>query len=227
MGRRHSRYVSGDFADGAIQAAARRSADRSLSVDPQPGQSQSDSATIVCCVSLAVAGWAWFTRRLQRTLDRRVAIKVLPGHLFADEKLRTRFRRGVAGGGAASSYEHRAGLRRWRTGWPLHYYVMQQIEGRNLDLDCPTTSSKTRRQGDKETRRTRQTLQLTATMMRTTVPSVSLSPYLPVFLFSAPNGPIIGVQVADAHSVCSRTGCLASGREAVQSVAGRARRRYG
>jgi tetratricopeptide (TPR) repeat protein len=71
-------------------------------------------------------------------LGRRVAIKVLPAHLFADEKLRARFRRESQ---AAARLHHTNIVPVFAVGEQdgLCYYVMQLIDGRSLSseiADC-------------------------------------------------------------------------------------------
>ena len=75
------------------------------------------------------------------TLARRVAIKVLPAHLFADEKLRVRFRRESQ---AAARLHHTNIVPVFdvgeQNGW--HYYVMQLIAGRSLDASSPQATTR-------------------------------------------------------------------------------------
>jgi eukaryotic-like serine/threonine-protein kinase len=70
----------------------------------------------------------------QETLGRRVAIKVLPGHLLPNEKLRSRFRREAQ---AAARLHHTNIVPVFGVGEgegaDQCYYVMQQIDGKGLD----------------------------------------------------------------------------------------------
>jgi serine/threonine protein kinase/tetratricopeptide (TPR) repeat protein len=68
----------------------------------------------------------------QESLGRRVAIKVLPAHLFANEKMRARFRRESQ---AAARLHHTNIVPVFGTGDQdgLCYYVMQLIHGKSLD----------------------------------------------------------------------------------------------
>ena len=68
----------------------------------------------------------------QVSLGRRVALKVLPGHVVGDRKALERFRREAKAGGEAAPHEHRAGLR-GRAATAVAYYVMQFIQGQGLD----------------------------------------------------------------------------------------------
>jgi serine/threonine protein kinase len=69
----------------------------------------------------------------QEALGRRVAIKVLPAHLFASDKLRRRFRREAQ---AAARLHHTNIVPVFGVGEQdgLCYYVMQRIVGRGLDV---------------------------------------------------------------------------------------------
>ncbi len=135
------------------------------------------------------------------TLDRRVAIKVLPGHLFADEKLRARFRRESQ---AAARLHHTNIVPVFAVGEQdgLHYYVMQLIEGRNLELapHRENVDKETRRQGDKENKED-------TAASNNADKAVSLSPCLPVSL-SPQQVAHLGVQVADALAYAHGQGVL-------------------
>ena len=76
----------------------------------------------------------------QETLSRRVAIKVLPRHLFVDEKLRVRFRRESQ---AAARLHHTNIVPVFHVGEQdgLHYYVMQLIVGRSLDVSLAAAAT--------------------------------------------------------------------------------------
>ena len=69
---------------------------------------------------------------LQETLGRRVAIKVLPEHLVANEKLRVRFRRESQ---AAARLHHTNIVPVFGVGEQggLCFYVMQLISGKNIE----------------------------------------------------------------------------------------------
>ncbi len=87
----------------------------------------------------------------QEALGRRVAIKVLPGHLLANEKLRARFRRESQ---AAARLHHTNIVPVFGVGEldGQCFYVMQLIDGRGLDQiirSIATVDGETGRQGDK------------------------------------------------------------------------------
>ena len=69
---------------------------------------------------------------LQETLGRRMAIKVLPEHLVANEKLRVRFRRESQ---AAARLHHTNIVPVFGVGEQggLCFYVMQLISGKNIE----------------------------------------------------------------------------------------------
>ncbi len=80
----------------------------------------------------------------QETLNRQVALKVLPAHLFANERLRTRFQRESH---AAARLHHTNIVPVLGVGEQdgLCYYVMQLIPGHSLDTDPTEPHSFTHR----------------------------------------------------------------------------------
>ncbi len=87
---------------------------------------------------------------VQEPLGRRVAIKVLPAHLFANEKLRQRFRREAQ---AAARLHHTNIVPVFNVGETqgLCYYVMQLIAGRGLDVVLREGGTLRERQGSEST----------------------------------------------------------------------------
>src|SRR5436305_1033519 len=89
----------------------------------------------------------------QESLGRRVALKVLPGNLLANEKLRTRFHQEAR---AAARLHHTNIVPVFGVGEceGLCFYVMQLINGRGLDQiirdAAPRADRETSRQGDRE-----------------------------------------------------------------------------
>jgi eukaryotic-like serine/threonine-protein kinase len=80
---------------------------------------------------LAAAGWASCTRPEQLSLDRRVALKVLPFAAVADPKHLQRFRNEAL---AAASLDHPHVVKVYGVGCErgIHFIAMQFVEGRSL-----------------------------------------------------------------------------------------------
>jgi eukaryotic-like serine/threonine-protein kinase len=141
----------------------------------------------------------------QETLGRRVAIKVLPGHLLSDEKLRARFRRESQ---AAARLHHTNIVPVFDVGEQdgLHYYAMQLIVGLSIDAVLAAVNrQRTRGQGDKGTRG--QGDKGTASTTPSPCPLVPLSP-CPLVPLSAKEVARLGVQVADALAYAHAQGVL-------------------
>jgi tetratricopeptide (TPR) repeat protein/tRNA A-37 threonylcarbamoyl transferase component Bud32 len=130
---------------------------------------------------------------VQEPLGRPVAIKVLPGQLFSNDKLRSRFQRESR---AAARLHHTNIVPVFDVGEQdgLCFYAMQLIAGRSLDA-----FAETRRQGDKETGRQEEEQR-------------ACSPCLPVSLSPCLSSPRevarIGVQVAEALAYAHGQGIL-------------------
>ncbi len=131
------------------------------------------------------------------TLGRRVAIKVLPAHLFADDKLRARFRRESQ---AAARLHHTNIVPVFDVGEQdgLHYYVMQLIAARNLDKG-------TGGQGDKGTRGQGEDATPQAAIGLSPCPLVPLSPCPALSPRAIAH---LGLQVADALAYAHAQGVL-------------------
>ncbi len=153
---------------------------------------------------------------VQESLGRRVALKVLPSHRLANEKLRSRFHRESH---AAAQLHHTNIVPVFGVGEHdgLCFYVMQLIAGKGLDQVIREASAlegegETRRQGDRET--TRQGDKETGrqgdkkTEERPVSGSVFLSPCLLVSPSSVRTVARVGVQVADALAYAHSQGVL-------------------
>ncbi|HTK77441.1 MAG TPA: serine/threonine-protein kinase, partial [Gemmataceae bacterium] len=133
---------------------------------------------------------------LQESLDRRVALKLLPASSFADERFRLRFRRESL---AAARLHHTNIVPVFGVGEHdgLWFYVMQLIDGRSLDAVIRSAG-----------RATAETVPLTAQVR---AESVSDGPHFPSLTLPAltPQSVAhIGVQVADALAYAHDQGVL-------------------
>ncbi len=115
---------------------------------PEPRTAASGSSEIFGCFARsAAAGWGLFDEAVQVSLNRRVALKVLPRAAALDERLINRFRQEMqaAGGLHHSNIVPVFGFGSERG---VHFYAMQFIEGQTLAAVVRDKEKK--RQGDKE-----------------------------------------------------------------------------
>jgi eukaryotic-like serine/threonine-protein kinase len=113
------------------QLKPRREAPPSEGVPPQAGRAPERLGEYRLLREIGRGGMGVVYEAQQEALGRRVAIKVLPAHLFGDEKLRARFRRESQ---AAARLHHTNIVPVFAVGEQdgLCYYVMQLIHGRSL-----------------------------------------------------------------------------------------------